>query len=417
MKNLSKLFFYCLILLLVSAVIIGCGGGGSSTNSGTGTLSVTGTVKEAGTNVALAGVKISLGSSSTTTDGNGVFSINNVAVGSYTVKAELRGYQSSEQSVNIQNSQALELQLATNGPVVNSSSIELLNGSNAIADGAQIEATKITVAGNINNLVAPRTNMNRLRQADTGTSLTVAQLQVLVNGTITEIGVEPDGDYQQNVPLDPGSNTIQLRVFDNNGAAGSSQVLRIQAVIPRLDIRVVMNWDVDKTDVDLHMFKRNANEPNPAAPSDYQEWLDSLGDNDTRHVCYYNKLGLDFGTSTIQQAFLDIDDTWGYGPETIVLQEATEGRYHIWIHNFDGYSVTNTVPESHVTIKIILNGGTPQARIFTYEKTLTYDWEYSYICSIDWPSGTIVNQPPATSNLTARKLSMPRPMKSKYKKK
>lgn len=390
---MRKTLALIVLALFMVLSVIGCGGGNSSNGGGNG-ITVSGTVKEQNTGIILAGVTVSLGTKTATTNAEGKYSFSGVPTGSQTIQAQLTGYTSFSKSVDIQNSQTIDIDLVTNGPLVLNNSISIADkDGNSYADGASLpeNVTAIRLSGNIYDLVAPRNTGNIFSAQSTG--ITITQLQALINGSVYQITIEPDGSYDQMVPLAPGSNSIQLRVFDSNGDAGTGQVMRIQVTLAKLDIRVVLKWDTDETDVDLHLFKRLASEANPSVIStSFDPWWSDEEDIN-QHICFYNKTPIDFGTG-IQNPFLDIDDMDGYGPETLVLQEATTGRYHIWVHYYSAYNGTDEIP-SNVQVNIVLKGGTDQAKVFTYDKRLTKDWEFWYVCTIDWPSATIVNQPPA----------------------
>jgi pimeloyl-ACP methyl ester carboxylesterase len=91
----SSRFFICLVLLS------GCGDGGSDPiEPATGTLS--GTVREAGSQLPIAGATVTAGGVTATAAANGHFELPNLPVGSVTVNAVGEGYDSYAQSVAIQ---------------------------------------------------------------------------------------------------------------------------------------------------------------------------------------------------------------------------------------------------------------------------------------------------------------------------
>ena len=245
----------------------------------------------------------------------------------------------------------------------------------------------MTIAGNVNDLLSARSGAHSLT-----TALTISQLQAIVNGQAYEIQVAADGEFEQEVPLDPGSNTIQLRVFDDHGQAGTSAILRVTVTLPRIDVRVVLSWDTDATDVDLRMFQRTPGEGNVG--KSYDDWEYDFA----RHVFWLNDTPDDFGPSPASNPVLDIDDTDGYGPETILLQEAKPGHYHIWVHYYDafgyGYYGYEEVA-SKATVRIIVNGRTGDSKVYERVKTLTEDWEVWYVGTIVMPSGDLIQIPPA----------------------
>jgi len=50
---------------------------------------------------------------------------------------------------------------------------------------------------------------------------------------------------------------------------------------------------------------------------------------------------------------LDIDNTWGYGPETFTVQNSPQATYTVWAHFYSGYDVNNP---TYANVEIIFNG-------------------------------------------------------------
>src|SRR5207237_9681045 len=62
---------------------------------------ITGTVTDSGTGAPIAGATVSYGGGSTTTDGSGVYTLANVAEGSYSVTVAATGYTSQSRTVTV----------------------------------------------------------------------------------------------------------------------------------------------------------------------------------------------------------------------------------------------------------------------------------------------------------------------------
>lgn len=367
---MNRKLTFLVIVAMVGILTTGCLGGGGKVDS---TYTLSGSVVERGTENPIAGAEVSLGSRKVTTNAEGNFEFKKVESKTHTLNVNAEGYDSHQQQLNITKNTTVTLELTTQGPLVH---IDALEG---LTDGDVLDEAKLTISGNINDLLSVRSEMNPL-----STGMTISQLQALVNGVIWEIEVEYDGSFEQDVPLDPGSNTIQLRIFDDQGHAGTSSILRVTVSIARIDLRVILSWDTQYTDVDLHMFQRQPREGNVV--DSYMSWT-----ND-RHVCWYNDRPHDFGDTEASNPKLDIDDRDGYGPETIILEEAAPGHYHIWIHYFSGSQPTEA------KVRIIVDGGTDDPKIYEYEKTLTETWEVWYVGTIVMPSGQLIQVTPAEGN-------------------
>lgn len=101
-------------------------------------------------------------------------------------------------------------------------------------------------------------------------------------------------------------------------------------------ISLVMSWDSNLTDVDLHLVRPGG------------RTFDSSGGSD----CYYGASNPDWNTTrdNTDDPFLDVDDIDGLGPENINLQTTAPGRYEVYIHYFADRNTgpTNATLEVHI---------------------------------------------------------------------
>jgi len=380
---LGKRFALLFVVLLVGTLITGCLGGGGGTGPSISTFTVTGSIEEKGTENPIAGAEVTLGSQTKLTNAEGLFEFTQVKAGTYALEVEAEGYDPLPLplSVDVDGDRDVTVRLDTDAPVVHIAALENVTEGQVLADA------KVTLSGNIHDILSERSDVSSL-----STAITFSQLQAIVNGRIYEIQVEDDGSFEQEVPLDPGSNTIQLRVFDDHGHAGTSAILRVTVTLAKIDLRVVLSWDTAETDVDLHMFQRSAAEGNVVA--DYFDW-----DAD-RHVYWFNDRPGDFGPTEASNPVLDIDDRDGYGPETILLQEATPNYYHIWVHYFDAW-LGEEVPPAEAEVQIIVNAGTADARSYEFVETLDESKLIWYVGTIVMPSGELIQvSPPSSDSLS-----------------
>lgn len=101
--NLKRFIRFSCLTLLLNLFLYGCGaGGGGGTNVSVSDVgNVEGTVTDASTGAALSSVTVQIGDKSDVTGDNGVFSIQDIDVGSRTVTASKTGYQSYNGSTTI----------------------------------------------------------------------------------------------------------------------------------------------------------------------------------------------------------------------------------------------------------------------------------------------------------------------------
>ena len=101
------------------------------------------------------------------------------------------------------------------------------------------------------------------------------------------------GSFSQEVPLYAGENDLIILATDENTRSNWAGYLRdtIKSTASIASLTFTLTWGQDYSDVDLHVL-----EP-------------TLSSTEGRHIYYSNK-GYDIGSP-----YLDIDNTWGYGPE------------------------------------------------------------------------------------------------------
>ena len=130
--------------------------------------------------------------------------------------------------------------------------------------------------------------------------------------------------------------------------------------------RMVLNWGENPPDLDSHL-------------------LTPIIGSSTFHV-YYSSVG---SYTEAPYAKLDTDDTNGYGPETITINQSFPGTYIYYIKNFNGAS--DGLKNSGAVAQIY-SGESCAATII--EVPTDTDGSYWHVCNIDGASGdiTVVNQ-------------------------
>ena len=130
--------------------------------------------------------------------------------------------------------------------------------------------------------------------------------------------------------------------------------------------RMVLNWGENPHDLDSHL-------------------LTPIINGNTYHI-YYGNPG---SYANAPYAKLDTDDTNGYGPETITINQSFSGTYTYYIKNFIGanYGLKNSG-----AVAQIYSGESCAATII--EVPTDTDGLYWHVCNIDGASGdiTVVNQ-------------------------
>ncbi len=126
---------------------------------------------------------------------------------------------------------------------------------------------------------------------------------LVVNGVALPLLVDESGDYNRPYSFGAGSNSIEVR------SPGSKERKRVQfydayAGKPQARLRVVLSWDSNGTDLDLHVVSP-----------------------DGEHVFYGNRVGGNGGA-------LDVDVTTGYGPEIYANPTPPKGVYQVYVNYY-----------------------------------------------------------------------------------
>lgn len=130
--------------------------------------------------------------------------------------------------------------------------------------------------------------------------------RLVVNGIDMPLKVQADGRFDRPFVFPAGSNGVEVRSADGR------QVRRVQfyhggdSGESAARLRVVLSWDSDNTDLDLHVVTP-----------------------DGGHV-WYGGRALDNG------AALDVDVTTGYGPEMFASPTPLPGQYLVYVNYYGG---------------------------------------------------------------------------------
>ncbi|MFH1429784.1 MAG: hypothetical protein ABIH39_08610 [Candidatus Margulisiibacteriota bacterium] len=166
---------------------------------------------------------------------------------------------------------------------------------------------------------------------------TITYVIIDVNGSQSNVSVT-SGSFSYTVILRNGANTITVRASNAAGTGTATRIITSQAAT--MAIKATLTWDT-ATDQDLHVYK----------------FANSQATSSTWH-CYYGTRMV----SELPTQNLDVDDTSGYGPENIRLQNPSANAiYKIAVAHFSGSTAT-----TNCTLRLSLNEGTNAAAVYTY---------------------------------------------------
>ncbi|MBB3262013.1 uncharacterized protein YfaP (DUF2135 family) [Paraburkholderia bannensis] len=151
---------------------------------------------------------------------------------------------------------------------------------------------------------------------------------LVVNGTPMPQRIEEDGTFSRPFAFGSGSNGVELRTRDGTRKRVQFYEAYANKTHPRL--RIVLAWDTDGTDLDLHVVSP-----------------------DGVHTWYGDRVAPNGGA-------LDVDVTTGYGPEIYSSAAPLHGTYLVYVNYYGQGNSGADMTVAQVTI--ITDEGTPNEK-------------------------------------------------------
>lgn len=157
---------------------------------------------------------------------------------------------------------------------------------------------------------------------------------------------EGAGTFEREMFAARGLNTI---VAADAADLTNMDTISFYADVPPTALKVILYWDTDETDLDLHIIEPDQSE------------------------CYYQNPVTPLGGR------LDVDVTTGYGPEIYTMEALRPGIYEIFIHFYGGEEL------SEATVVTVAHEGTTREtrQTFTMMLTTSGDEEKIYVGKIE----------------------------------
>lgn len=135
------------------------------------------------------------------------------------------------------------------------------------------------------------------------------------------------------------TTTINVKIL--GGMDISNQDGTVSNTLMSGQVRIVLTWGETPSDLDSHL----------------QAYMDN-GDN--FHVYYSNRYGY---SSDENVAYLDLDDTSSYGPETTTIYENNPGTYEFFVYNFSGGG-DNVLANSGACVQVYMGFSATPSYVF-----------------------------------------------------
>lgn len=181
---------------------------------------------------------------------------------------------------------------------------------------------------------------------------------LVVNGVAMPQRIEDDGHFARPYAFPSGSNSVEVR--GPNGERSRVQSYESYAGRNRPHVRVVLSWDSDGTDLDLHLI----------TPSG-------------EHVFYGARQAKD-GSA------LDVDVTGGYGPEIIASPSQQHGTYLVYVNYFGAgfYGEEEGARHEDITVAqvaIITDEGSPREKQQVFRIPMRKPGEVTLVKAFHYP--------------------------------
>lgn len=278
-----------------------------------GVGSISGYVREAGSNRAIANARVSINHGSTTVkqmyaSSTGQFSLSSINQGDYTLTVSATGYSTYSAVIKVVKNQTTYVE-----------TLLMVDRSNT-GEG--------TISGNITNALSGA--------AVSAVSYVVRSGWNSSSGSSVASGVTTGNGY--SIKLAPGNYTIEfskdgfMTTNVNVAIVANTTSTKHVALAPEAGdpgdrtIRIILTWGAVPADLDSHMFGPTVNGAS------------------TFHTYYITK---DYSAGEMIAA-LDRDDIDSYGPETTTIyQMNTSGLYGFYVHDYSNRASGNSVAMSN----------------------------------------------------------------------
>ncbi len=152
--------------------------------------------------------------------------------------------------------------------------------------------------------------------------------RLVVDGIAMPLLANEDGSFARPWSFGGGSHGVQVRAPD--GSSVRRQFYEAQSARTPARLRVLLSWDSDSTDLDLHVVSP-----------------------DGQHVFYGARTAANGGA-------LDVDVTTGFGPEIFATPNPVPGAYHVFVNYFGAGEQRDALITAQIAV--VQDEGTPKEK-------------------------------------------------------
>ncbi|TWC11168.1 MULTISPECIES: YfaP family protein [unclassified Pseudomonas] len=194
--------------------------------------------------------------------------------------------------------------------------------------------------------------------------------KLIVNGVALPLKLDEEGRFDRPFSFPNGSNSVEVRSPDGQHRH-RTQFLNTSGGATPAKLRVLLTWDSDGTDLDLHVITP-----------------------DGAHIWYGDRVAPN-------GAVLDVDVTTGYGPEIFAMPAPIKGQYQVYLNYYGGGY--RSVPDDEegdgessggqdavqalttAQVTVITEEGTPSEKMETFVVPMRAVGELTLVKSFSYP--------------------------------
>jgi uncharacterized protein YfaP (DUF2135 family) len=185
--------------------------------------------------------------------------------------------------------------------------------------------------------------------------------RLIVNGVSMPLKIDPAGRFDRPFSFPDGSNSVEVRSPDGQ-QRHRTQFLNSRGGATPAKLRVLLAWDSDGTDLDLHLITP-----------------------DGAHIWYGER-------AVANGAALDVDVTTGYGPEIFAMPAPIKGQYLVYVNYFGGGYRSDeegqadaVQPLTTAQVTVITEEGTPSEKMESFLVPMRAVGELTLVKSFSYP--------------------------------
>lgn len=175
--------------------------------------------------------------------------------------------------------------------------------------------------------------------------------KLVVDGVAMPLLTDENGGFARPWAFGRGSHSVE--VLSPGGGTRRRQFFEAQSGRIQTRLRVVLNWDSDSTDLDLHVISP-----------------------DGQHVFYGNRVAAN-------GAALDVDVTSGFGPEIYATPTPLSGAYLVYVNYFGSGEARTDLITAQITV--IRDEGSPREQQQVFRVPLRRPGELTLVRSFLMP--------------------------------